>query len=149
MKIVSGKERVPLVPLIPLLRPFAPMIEMSSACNFRCKFCPRAMDSEVKRVGFERKFMPTHMVKRCIDELCEFPKSDKPFKLYYNGMGESIIHPDFIELVEYAVAKDVFTAHIIRTNGSLFEPVFNQLIKKCEVFFFIKLSGKCPVINTP
>lgn len=126
MKCVTGKDRVPLFPLIPLERPFAPMIEMSTACNFRCKFCPRAMDSEIARVGFERKFMKKEFIMRCIDELAEFPRSDKPFKLYYNGMGESIIHPDFIEMVEYAVSKDVFTSHIVRTNGSLFEPVFNQ-----------------------
>ena len=93
MKIVE--DRLPLFDLIPLARPFAPMIEMSTACNFKCKFCPRAMDSEVARVGFERKFMKTHLIKRIIDELCEFPDTGHPFKLYYNGMGESIIHPDF------------------------------------------------------
>jgi len=124
MKIVE--DRLPLFDLIPLARPFAPMIEMSTACNFKCKFCPRAMDSEVARVGFERKFMKTHLVKRIIDELCEFPDTGHPFKLYYNGMGESIIHPDFIDVVKYGVAKNVFDEHIIRTNGSLLEPEFNK-----------------------
>ena len=124
MKIVT--DRLNLFDEIPLKRPFAPMIEMSTTCNFRCEFCPTAIDSEISRTCFERKFMERELVMRCIDELADFPRDDKPFKLYYNGMGESIIHPDFVNAVRYAVSKNVFTAHIVRTNASIFEPEFNE-----------------------
>jgi radical SAM protein with 4Fe4S-binding SPASM domain len=126
MKIV--KDRLDLAKEAPLARPLAPMFEMSTACNFACEFCPTAIPSERERVGFARKFMDPDLFKRAVDELAEFPNTGQPFKAYYNGMGESCIHPQFVELLKYAVDKGCFTAHIIRTNGSTLEPEFNQAI---------------------
>jgi len=126
VKIVT--DRLPLSELAPLPRPWAPMFEMSTLCNFACEFCPTAIEDERKRVGFARKFMEPELFKRAIDQLAEFPDTGQPFKAYYNGMGESIIHPQFFELVDYAVKKNIFTSHIVRTNASLFEPEFNRKI---------------------
>lgn len=126
MKIV--KERLNLSKLSPLARPLAPMFEMSTRCNFSCEFCPTAIPTERERVGFKRLDMAPDLFRRAVDELAAFPDTGHPFKAYYNGMGESCIHPQFVELVRYAVDNGGFSAHIVRTNGSFLEPEFNRQI---------------------
>jgi len=131
MKIV--KDRINLASAVPLVRPFAPMFEMSTRCNFACEFCPTAIPSERARTGFQRLDMEPDLFKRAIDELAAFPNTGQPFKAYYNGMGESCIHPQFVELIRYAVDNGGFSAHIIRTNGSFLEPEFNRQILEAGI----------------
>jgi radical SAM protein with 4Fe4S-binding SPASM domain len=119
-------DRLDLAALAPLERPLAAMFELTTRCNFACIFCPTAREDERKRVGFKRMDMDPELFKRAIDQFAEFPHSDRPYKAYYNGMGESMIYPQFIELVKYAVDKHIFASHIVRTNASMLEPNFNR-----------------------
>ena len=123
MKCVTDRRN--LAEEIPLAVPFAPMIEMSSYCNFACEFCPVSKKEDIKGTNFVRHHMEPELFKTIIDQLNEFPIIEGyPFKLYLNGGSESSTHPQFVELIQYATSKLKHRANsfIIRTNGSLLTP---------------------------
>lgn len=128
MKIV--KDRRDLAKEIPLATPWALMVEMSSACNFKCKFCPVSDLEENKKHNFKHKFMEADLYKKIIDQFNDFPETEQPFKVYINGIGETSYHPQFVELVRYTTEKlKIADAFIIRTNASLLTPdVVDEII---------------------
>jgi radical SAM protein with 4Fe4S-binding SPASM domain len=124
------KERINLAKEIPLQTPMALMLEMSSACNFKCKFCPVSDTEENKKHDFKYEFMNPELYKKAVDQFNDFPKTGNPFKVYINGIGESSYHPQFVELVRYTTEKlKRADAFIIRTNASLLTPdVVDEII---------------------
>lgn len=81
--------------------------ELTNKCNFHCDFCPS--DSQ-KRIS---EFMPLALIKRLYDEVAE--KNLVP-KVNLHLMGEPTLHPDLLEILAYASAKNVKTELV--TNGS-------------------------------
>ena len=84
-------------------------IESSSKCNIKCKHCFRQyMDIE------ESAFMPFGLYKKIVDECARYGL----FTLKFSMRGEPTMHPDIVEMVEYAKKKGVYEVWL-NTNGSL------------------------------
>ncbi len=84
-------------------------IELTNDCNLQCSFCPR---THVKRdIGY----MDINLFKLFIDEISEYPISF----LRIVGLGESTLHPQFDEMLQYASNKKIKLE--LTTNGNLFD----------------------------
>ena len=97
-------------------------------CNFRCYFChthsyciPDGKFSDAKNERYYRGFfedksnlvMRLDMYKSLIDDLAKL----KVLSIDLSGIGEPLLHPDIVEMVSYANAKNISCG--ITTNGSL------------------------------
>ncbi len=83
-------------------------MELTNACNFSCEFCP---DAGMKR---ERGMMPVYMAKSILDQVSAFGGIRM---VLFHVMGEPTLHPDLLEIAEYASSKNVTSC--VTTNGSL------------------------------
>lgn len=82
-------------------KPFALSIEPTTACNLGCPECPSGLKQFSRPTGNLKQ--PTN--NKIIDELA-------PYLSYINFyfQGEPFIHPDFLEMVNYASSKGIYTA---------------------------------------
>jgi pyruvate-formate lyase-activating enzyme len=103
-------------------------IELTNYCNLKCQFCIR--DTMTRKLGF----MPFSLFEKIIDQL----DRNTTLALYFGG--ESLLHPRFIDMVEYAVNKH-FREIRFTTNGMLFTPEIMDAIIKCNVDVMFSLEG--------
>lgn len=82
-------------------------IELSSVCNLRCVYCPRRYVPDLDR------FQDTALFKRLIDEITQ--RGTRAIVLHRRG--ESLMHPDFAQLLEYCRGK--FDEVQMATNATL------------------------------
>ncbi|MBN1938929.1 MAG: radical SAM protein, partial [Candidatus Aminicenantes bacterium] len=90
--------------------PYMPIrlwIEPTSVCNLACVMCPN------KDLPKEQKgFMDLGLFKKIVDEAKDFV-----FDVHLLHRGESLIHPEFFEMVRYAHDAGIVTR--FHTNGTL------------------------------
>lgn len=89
-------------------------IEISNACNFNCSFCFQS-----KR---QKRFMNSNEFEYIVKQL-------KPYTnyLYLHVLGEPLLHPDLLRILEIAKENDFFVN--ITTNGALVEKN-KEILKK-------------------
>lgn len=81
-------------------------IEVTSACNAKCVFCPHSEEQQ----DFKKSFMKLDTFKKIIDQI-----EGKVPSIKLNLRGESTLHADFIEMLEYVKGKFID----IRLNTNL------------------------------
>ncbi len=93
----SNKKGVPLIKGLPI----SLAIEPTTSCNLRCPECPSGLRSFTRPTGM----LPEDIFKKTIDELA-------PTLAYltFYFQGEPFLHPKFLELVQYASEKKIYTA---------------------------------------
>jgi len=112
MRIPTNKNRKPLQDLIPLSRPLRVLIDPSSACNFKCKFCVHGM--EKKPFG---SIMTLDTFYKTVDRLLEF--EEKPNIIHLFGVGEPLLNKNIAKFAEILKEKNVSQEVALTTNGSL------------------------------
>jgi len=86
--------------------PMTISIEPTTACNLRCPECPSGLRSFTRETGN----LKADFFTRIIDEL----HRDLTYLIFY-FQGEPYINPKFLEMVQYASGKGIYT--ITSTNG--------------------------------
>jgi radical SAM protein with 4Fe4S-binding SPASM domain len=81
--------------------PMSVSFEPTTSCNLRCPECPSGLRSFTRPIGMLKE----HLFKQTIDEL-----ADTLLYLIFYFQGEPYLHPQFLELVSYAVKKGIYTA---------------------------------------
>lgn len=117
---VPGGKRVRLSEVLPLATPFLLYVFPIYACNFKCRYCIFSVDKESRGFISDKVVMDLDLYRRCIDDATKFP--DKLKVLRFVGMGEPLLHPQIVEMIEYAALKKVATTIEIITNASLLTP---------------------------
>jgi len=90
--------------------PYPPVrlwIEPTNHCNLRCVMCP---NKDFKKE--DKGYMGLDLFKKIIDEA-----AGSVFDVHLLHRGESLLHPDFFQMVRYAHDKGVITK--FHTNGTL------------------------------
>lgn len=105
-------------------------IEFSNYCNSKCSYCPRRFG-----VGDEG-FMSFKLYKKIIDETERYPN----VTLQLHRRGESLLHPNFIEMLEYIKGK--FKEVQLATNAIPLDKNKAEVI--AEVVSFISFSIDLP-----
>lgn len=86
--------------------PFSISIEPTTACNLRCPECPSGLRAFTRPTGNLR----SDFFRRSIDDLYR----DLALLIFY-FQGEPYINPDFLDMVQYASQRGIYT--ITSTNG--------------------------------
>jgi radical SAM protein with 4Fe4S-binding SPASM domain len=81
--------------------PISISIEPTTSCNLRCPECPSGLRSFTRPTGM----LQENLFKQTIDEL-----SDTLLYLIFYFQGEPYLHPKFLNLVQYASKKGIYTA---------------------------------------
>ena len=100
--------------IVPKNFPLHVDLELSSACDSRCEFCPITPNNELKPKDsiFPTGFMSEKLFKKVVDE-CE----GKASSIKLNWRGEATLHPKFNEFIDYIMQKD-FIEVMINTHGN-------------------------------
>ncbi len=99
-------------------------LELTNHCNLNCTFCPR------KLMEKHQGCMDTGLAKRLIDEMAgHLPVSLVPF-----FRGESLLHPDWAEILEYAKSRGVGPIQLT-SNGMRLDCEASQVILDLEIDF--------------
>lgn len=94
---ISMRKGKPLHQGLPISLSFEP----TTACNLRCPECPSGLRAFTRPTGM----MQEALFKKVIDEL-----QDSLLYLLFYFQGEPYLHPDFLDLVQYASQKGIYTA---------------------------------------
>lgn len=82
-------------------KPVSIAIEPTTSCNLRCPECPSGLRSFTRSTGM----LSENFFSKMVDEL-----SDHLIYLTFYFQGEPYLHPRFLEMVQYASRKNIFTA---------------------------------------
>ncbi|MBN1899644.1 MAG: spiro-SPASM protein [Spirochaetes bacterium] len=96
-------------------------IEITNHCNLSCPFCPR---SKMKR---KPEHMNLELMKKIIHQLTD---NYKDIVISFGLMGEPLLHPDFLKIVDLVFKSDIFHL-IIETNGILFDKSIAGKLSSC------------------
>ncbi len=81
--------------------PISISFEPTTSCNLRCPECPSGLRSFTRPIGM----LQDDLFKKTIDELHK-----TLWYLVFYFQGEPYLNPSFLELVKYAVSKNIYTA---------------------------------------
>ncbi|MBO6179975.1 MAG: radical SAM protein [Selenomonadaceae bacterium] len=125
-----SKKRHDLSEVIPLDTPYAVYIDVSSICNFRCKFCA-PQTSNKSNSYYKKGFMSFELYKKIIDNLKMFPHKLKKINLCCHG--EPLLNNRLPDMIDYAVESNVANYIGFATNGSLLTSELNDRLSKCRL----------------
>lgn len=135
-----SKDRHQLGEVLPLKTPYTVIADISDRCNFRCNYCFRSMSPEKTQYYGNNKLMEWSTYQRIIDQILEFQEPIKRLSLSHNG--ESLIHPQFVQMVEYATEKSLGEITEIHTNAAMLtEELVHRIIDTKLGRMVISLQG--------
>ncbi len=109
-------------------------VELTNQCNVSCSFCPR------QKVDMKTGYMDMKLYRKIIDEA----SSHLPVKLVIFFRGESLLHPHFIECLQYAKEKGIGPIQFA-TNGLLLnEETVDQILNTGIDFISFSLDTLDP-----
>src|SRR5215510_13976900 len=79
--------------------PYRLWVEPTALCNLKCPHCPNKDLTKQQKLGF----MSFGLFKKVIDEACNWVHD-----VNMHHRGESLLHPQFFDMVNYAGEKGVF-----------------------------------------
>jgi len=82
-------------------KPISISIEPTTSCNLRCPECPSGLRSFTRPIGM----LQQQVFQKTIDELAA-----STIQLTFYFQGEPYLNPAFLEMVQYAHKKNIFTA---------------------------------------
>ncbi len=107
--------------------------EMTDICNLRCVYCAQTFSPHRAHEKIPYGMIEPEIFKKAIDEISD-PGSVfyKSHEVLLHWLGESILHPKFKEMVEYAGEKLRKSGHMlyVDTNGVHLTPEITKVILK-------------------
>ena len=88
-------------------------IEITSECNLKCRYCPHP---KMKR---EKAHMDMDVYKQSLEWVKYFVNEGTQTELALTGLGEPLLHPDFVEMVALAREAMPDKKLLFSTNGLL------------------------------
>lgn len=117
-------DRNDLGSALPLLQPYVLLVDPSSLCNLRCKWCPSGYDQMIAETKRAQQIMPFDLFETIVRQAAEFGDPLRVLRLYKEG--EPLVNPRFEEMVELAKSSGCFLRIDTTTNGLLLTPDRNR-----------------------
>ena len=117
---INLKDRTPLETVIPLNTPFVIFVDPSSACNFKCTYCPTGHLDLIKKTGRYQGILKLDLFKKIIDDINDFEQNIKVLRLYKDG--EPFLNKNLHLMVEYAKKSKKIDYIDTTTNAALMTP---------------------------
>jgi len=107
-------------------------IELTSACNFNCAFCPKQMMTR------KIEYMDLFVLEQTLDTLRDHGNTEF---VMFSAFGEPLLHPEFESACN--LVKDYGFRLIVTSNGSLLDRFFNNPLP-CDTLYlsFHSISKK-------
>ena len=135
-----GGKRTKLADVLPLDTPFVVQVFPVYACNFKCCYCIFSIDKSKRGFISDTVNMDFNLYKKFIDDLAMFPNKVKVLR--FVGIGEPLLHKNIVDMISYAVLKDVANTIEILTNASLLTPeMSDSLIDAGLTRLVVSLQG--------
>jgi MoaA/NifB/PqqE/SkfB family radical SAM enzyme len=112
----KSEKRTNLSTVTPLPTPYVVFVDPSSACNFRCTFCPTGDLKLMKDIGRYQGTLGLGDFEKIISDLAEFPEPIKVLRLYKDG--EPLVNKAFAEMVKIARNSKHVEMIDTTTNGA-------------------------------
>lgn len=107
------------LPMVGYPRPLTTIhqIEPTSFCNLKCQYCPSPQLDKLR--GRKREYITMDHFKRALEWCKHFAGEGTQKELSLTGIGESLLHDDFVEMVR--LAREALPDNYIcfSTNGLL------------------------------
>ncbi len=133
--------RKPLASMLPLSTPLGIDFHPTTACNIKCIFCLHSSYNQVYN-PIKNQYMPLDLVKKCIDDMKDFPNKVKA--LHFCGLGEPLLHKDIVAMIDYACQQNIAEKIDINTNGVLLHKKnVDALVNTGVDFIRISVNGLC------
>ncbi len=110
-------------------------LELTTRCNLRCVYCPHY--SNLPR---EKEDMAWDTFEAALDLVAFFVRQGTQTELSLTGIGESLLHPRFVEMV--AESRSVIGPArplVVTTNGLLLDDAMCEAIKPFNPSVFVSL----------
>ena len=128
------KEPVVVATKYPKLVTAMHQIEITSRCNLVCRYCP---SPKLKRPKVD---MDLATYKRALEWATFYVSRGTMQELNLAGIGESTMHPDFVEYVR--LARDAVGSHtriVLATNGLLVTDEMAEAVQVYNPRFYVSL----------
>ena len=112
---IANRRR--LIDVLPLAMPLVVHLDSTSACNFRCTFCPQSLSDGRHHVA-KPVAMEFSLYEKIIDELCGWGKLNA---LRFGMFGEPFMNPQFPDMLQLALERNAAGRIVIFTNGALLD----------------------------
>lgn len=104
-------------------------LELTNHCNLRCSMCWSQQPKVYK--PRKRGYITWSLYKRCVDELSKYSEHlGMRLSLCLNYGGESMLHPKYCMMLNYAAQKKQFNLRAI-TNATLLTPEIAETLMQC------------------
>ena len=105
--------------------PFLLQIEVTNACNLKCKMCPR--ERELEKMGIKPSHMSFEAFKKIMDSWIRHL-----YQIHLFGRGEPLMAPDLPKMINYAAEKGV-PFITLNTNGLLLHGKMAEALAASEI----------------
>ena len=121
-------SRTPLGQVIPLRTPYVVFVDPSSACNFKCTFCPTGDRELIKSTGRYQGALALAGFEKVISDIAEFDDQLKTLRLYKDG--EPLLNKNLPAMIHMARQAGVAKMIDTTTNGFLLDgPMGEKLVE--------------------
>ena len=114
------EKRTALEEVIPLETPFLLYVDPSSACNFRCQFCPTGHIDLVQAADYKRRVLDLRLFEKLLTDLGAFPDPLRVMRM--NKVGEPLLNRNLPTMIRLAKESGRVGYIDLATNASLFSP---------------------------
>jgi len=122
----KSENRTRISDVTPLETPFVLFVDPSSACNFKCTFCPTGDLTLMKEIGRYQGILKLHDFEKIISDLSDFPDPIKVLRLYKDG--EPLLNKNLSQMVKLAKNSGRVELVDTTTNGALLNPRVSENI---------------------
>src|SRR6185437_3051201 len=117
---LNREGRTALQEVIPLDTPFLLYVDPSSACNFRCQFCPTGHLDLLKASEYKRRVMSLLLFEKLLKDLEAFPQALRVMRM--NKIGEPLLNKNLPTMIRLAKESGRVRYIDLATNASKFSP---------------------------
>ena len=117
---LNPENRSALQEIIPLETPFLIYVDPSSACNFKCEFCPTGHLDLVRGANYRRRLLSLELFEKFVRDLEAFSRPIRVLRM--NKIGEPLLNKHLPQMIRLAKDSGRVESIDLATNASLFTP---------------------------
>lgn len=110
-------------------------IELSTFCNLRCKYCPYPWQEKLRNQP--KMHMDWRTFERAIEWAVRLNGSNKELSL--TGVGEALLHPEFVNMLAYARECLPDNPLVFSTNGLLLTEELCETIARYRPQIYVSM----------